>query len=191
MDQIMKSTKPITIGIMLALVLWGIYLAVGATGMFIQEDMMDVRKSGIVVACVAMFLGLWAIVLFGLKAKKQRAIQAGSASLEESTSYPEPLATSSKVVRSSPRWSIPGLVTGALLLTGALLWGVGIATWQTVSLSVTTWLGWLAALCVVAAATSGIIALSAKLPLRGKWLGLLGLAGFAAAFIVFLARMTP
>lgn len=127
----MKSTRPITMGIMVALVLWGIYLAVGATGMFIQEDMMDIRKSGIVVACMAIFLGLWAMVLVGSKSK-QRQI-ADSTDQTEGASYPQPLSSPSKVVRGSAPWSKPGIVTAATLLAGAVIWGIGIATWKTAS----------------------------------------------------------
>lgn len=142
--------------------------------MFIQEDMMDARKSGIVIACVALFLGLWSIVLFS-----QRKPAEPSASIDQSVI----------AVRSSR--SKAGIATLALLLTGVMAWFVGIGTWQQLSLAATTALGWIAAFCFTAAATAGIIALSSKTPDRGKWFGLLGLAGFASAFVVFVIRMTP
>lgn len=193
----MKSTKTITIGIMSALVLWGIWLAVGATGMFIQEDMMDTRKSAIVVAFVALFLGLWAIVLFGSKSKWKRGDAAGDpAVVGEATSGTATSSSTATQASSSSSgatlpWSRSGLTTVGLLLAGVILWGSAILSWQSSQLSLTTVLGWLAALCVTGSSTAGIIALSGKRRQRGKLLGFLGLLGFAAAFVLFLMRMTP
>ena len=162
-------------GIMLALAAWGIYLAIGATGMFIQEDMMDARKSGIVISCVALFLGLWSIVLFS---KRKPADQSS-------------LSTVEAPVRSRPALSKAGMTTLGLLVTGVVAWLIAVAMWNQKALTATTTLGWLAALCFTGSATAGIIALSAKTAARGKWFGLLGLIGFATAFIAFVVRMTP
>jgi len=172
----MNPTKKwMTYGIMLALVAWGVYLAIGATGMFVQKDMMDVRKSGIVIASVALFLGLWAIVLLGTKSK-------AAATQSESN-----------IVSPARPLSRPGIASLAFAVSGALLWGIAIATWQweQISLGATTVIGWGAAFCVLAAATAGMIALSSKRVQRGKWFGALGLIGVAVAFIVFVMRMTP
>lgn len=174
-------TKQLTFGIMLALILWGIALAIGSTGVFIQDSMLDLRKSLIVLVCVALFLGLWSIVLLGRKPTRREELAAADSS------------DKSNVVAnaSSLPWSRPGLTTFALGVSGTVLWAVAIATWKSVSTDGTTILGWLAALCILGSATSGIISLSQPVKRRGKWLGLLGLVGFAAAFIAFLARMSP
>lgn len=161
------TAKRMTLGIMLALTVWGIYLAIGATGMFVQESMMDPRKSVIVVICVALFLGLWAIVLNSQKATVPHEHVNG------------------------PPWSKSGLATIGCAVTGSLLWVAAVMSWKSASLSTTTVLGWLAALFIMGSATSGIIALSSIYVRRGKWLGMLGLVGFLAALIVFVARMTP
>ena len=180
----MNPTKKwMTYGIMLALIAWGVYLAIGATGMFVQKDMMDVRKSGIVIACVALFLGLWAIVLFGTKNKAN-----ASQTMESQTGESQ---TGSSAVSPARSWSRPGIASLGFAILGSALWGIAIASWQQVSLGATTVLGWIAAFCVLAAATSGMIALSSKQAKRGKWFGALGLIGFLGAFVVFVARMTP
>ena len=66
------------------------------------------------------YANLWTIVLQGVKAKKRTI---GEATGDVASSYPEPLASSSKVV-GARAWSKPGLTTAALLLSGAVLWGL-------------------------------------------------------------------
>jgi hypothetical protein len=183
-----KTTKPMTFGIMLALVLWGVYLAVGATGMFVQDSMLDVRKSVIVVVCVALFLGLWGIVLYGVKSKGTGSKGAGSVNVQDAGS--EKTGEVSKTPTAAT-WSKPGLAATALGAVGAILWLAAIASWKNISLDGTTILGWLAAICIMGSATFGIIALSDRFRRRGKWLGLLGLLGFAGSLIAFVARMSP
>ena len=156
---------------MLALVAWGIYLGIGATGMFVQDSMLDPRKSIIVVVCVVMFLGLWGLVLFGAGNKS-----AGQTSSASPTRRPVSKA---------------GLGTAACLLIGAGFWGASVVSWNAQALSATTILGWLAALSFMGAATFGMIALSSKTAAKGKWLGFAGLVGFLVSLIVFVARMTP
>lgn len=178
-------------GIMLALVAWGIYLAVGATGMFVQESMMDVRKSVVVVVCVAIFLGLWSVVLFGRK-KPGVAGQPPTSSDELGTEA-QPAETEVASGRNAGRLPLSRAGIAALLwvVFGVIFWVIAIATWQQVSTDVTTIFGWFAAFCVMASATSGMIALSDPTRRPGKWLGLLGLVGFAACLVSFIARMTP
>lgn len=174
-------TKRLTFGIMLALIVWGVALAVGSTGIFIQESMFDLRKSLIVVVCIGLFLGLWAIVLFGRKS--------------DGSHNPDTLTSSQKSSVEIPTgtypWSRPGLVSLALAVAGAVLWGIAIVSWQSLSMAGTTVLGWLAAVSLLGSATSGVISLSQPVKRRGKWIGLLGLLGFVAAFIAFVARMSP
>ena len=177
----MNPTKKLmTSGIMLALIVWGIYLAIGATGMFVQEDMMDARKSGIVILCVGMFLGLWGLVLLGVKRKNESAADPG-----------EIVDAPTKASSSKPNWSRAGIATFALLSVGAITWCAAVLTWQRISLGGTTVLGWLAALCIMGSATAAIITLSQRSKLRGKWLALFGLVGFAASLFVFVVRMSP
>lgn len=165
------TAKRFVFGVMMALTAWGIYLAVGATGMFIQDSMVDGRKSLIVIFFVALFLGLWAIVLYGLKAKSPMV-----AELSQSVGTP---------------WSRAGLTTAGTLLLGIGLWLASAASFRAEQLAATTVLGWLAALSFTVSASFGMVSLSSRRRLRGKWLGALGLLGFLVAFIVFVARMTP
>lgn len=165
------TAKRFVFGVMMALTVWGIYLAVGATGMFIQDSMVDGRKSLIVVVFVALFLGLWAIVLYGLKSKSQ----AGE-TLSQSSGAP---------------WSRSGLTTAGTLLLGSGFWLASAFSFSVEYLTATTVLGWLAALSFTVSASFGMVALSSKQRLKGKWLGALGLLGFLVAFVVFVARMTP
>ena len=172
------ETRQITRIIIGALVVWGIVQAIGSTGMLVDRAMFDPWKSLIVICCVALFLGLWSVVL--LSRKKQTDAEALT-------------AEGKGVVRSTPlsAWSRPGLATIGCGIAGAILWLSAIVSWNAVGTGTTTVLGWLAAVCIMGSATSGMIALSDPLKRRGKWLGLLGLLGFAASLVSFIARMTP
>ena len=169
------TTKRMTLGIMLALVAWGIYLSIGATGIFLQESLMDARKSVIVAVCVALFLGLWGMALLGSRVTANR----------DRSSNDGPPTTEARI------WSKPGIATLACGVAGIACWAAAIVTWNSVSPAATTILGWLAAVLVMGAAISGIIALSDRRRSRGKWFGFLGLIGFAGALIGFVARMSP
>lgn len=182
-----STSQRMTIGIALALVAWGVYLAVGSTGMFIQDSMMDPRKSVIVIVCMAMFLGMWWIVL------KSRPINTRlDAHVAESTEQPsdhQQSAPPKEIV--VPAWSKPGLSSLGLGAAGAVFWGIAIATWNAIPAWQTTTLGWLAAVGMMGSATAGIVALSEPRRRSGKWLGVLGLFLFLIALIGFVARMTP
>ena len=67
----MTTNKRMTAAIMLALVIWGIYLAAGSTGYFIDASLMDARKSFIVATCMTSFLALWVFVLRAVDSAKQ------------------------------------------------------------------------------------------------------------------------
>jgi hypothetical protein len=170
-----NTTKWMTFGIMLALVLWGIYLAVGATGFFVQASMTDTRKSLVVLVCMAMFLGLWIIVLRRTKPRS-----------DDSTAE---VAASPATPPQS--WSTSGIAAVVMLVIGGLLWLAAISSWNDKALSTTTILGWLAALNMTGSATAGMVALSDRRHRKGKWLGLAGLIGLAGSLIGFIARMTP
>lgn len=165
-----RSTKRLTYGIMLTLIAWGIYLAIGATGRFVQPTMMDGRKSVIVLLAMALFLGLWGMALRRSTLHRDQG--------REKSEHP---------IR---RWSRSGAATVLALATGTLLWCCAIGTWNEASRATTTILGWLAALSIAAAATAGMIALSDSRSQKGKWLGSLGLLGSVAAFVVFIVRMS-
>ena len=54
-----RFPRRIQAGIVVALAVWGIYLAVGATGVFTDVGLFDLRRSMVVLACSALFLGFW------------------------------------------------------------------------------------------------------------------------------------
>lgn len=183
------SNKQITTGIVLSLALWGVYLAVGATGYFTDKSLMNPVKSLIVLAFVAMFLGLWAFVIRATKHQtgQSHARLSESAKLTGESNAADPIQS----IPSKRAWNTPALGSVGAVAVGFVFWGIALATWKSVSLEATTVLGWLAALSIVSACSLGMIALSDRKCLRGKWFGLLGLLGTIVAVIGFLGRMTP
>jgi len=173
-----STAQRMTVGIMLSLVLWGIYLAIGATGVFVQSSMMDVRKSGIVMFCVALFLGLWGLVIRGALRNRPRFTESGRMEIAAA----KPIAQS---------WNASGVISFTLAGLGIACWAVAIVTWKSVAPSTTTILGWFSALLVMGSTTAGIVALSDQSIRRGKWLGMIGLVTCIASLIAFVARMTP
>ena len=174
------SSSPITnrrliSGIMLALVVWGIYLAIGATGVFVQPSLMDPRKSVLVVVCVGLYLGLWSLVLW-----HNRRSKVLSPSMEAAH---DPAAT-------QPPWSVPGWASVGLSALGLGVWALAAFSWQTAPASTTTILGWLAAGLMMGAATAGMVSLSDRVPRRGNWLGYWGLLALLCSLVVFVVRMT-
>ncbi len=187
-----STSQRMTVGIALALVAWGVYLAVGSTGMFVQDSMMDPRKSAIVIVCMAMFLGLWWIVLKSRLAATSSNTLAPAAPEEPAAGEPAVAAPASATDASAkPAWSKPGLSSIGLGAAGGIFWALAIATWNAIPAWQTTTLGWLAAVGMMGSATAGIVALSDPRRRPGKWLGVLGLLVFLVALIGFVARMTP
>ena len=176
-EPIMTTNKRITAAIMLALVIWGIYLAVGSTGYFTDASLMDSRKSVIVATCMTSFLAMWVFVLRAVEKRKSNLQGPSKAGITEPA--------------LGRAWSRAGLVTLGIGGLGLLLWGIAVTTFGNVGLVVTTVMGWLAAVSMVGAATSGMIALSNPRAARGKWLGFMGLLLCAMSFIGFVVRMTP
>lgn len=174
----MNTNKRMTAAIMLALVIWGVYLAIGSTGYFLESSLWDARKSLIVVVCMTSFLALWVFVLRAVE-KRKLALQTP----------PSPDSTS-KLPNGRP-WSKAGLATLAIGGLGAVVWAVSIASFKQVGLATTTCLGWFAAASMVGAATAGMVALSNPRALRGKWLGFTGLVLCGVSLIGFVVRMTP
>ncbi len=160
------TNKGIVTTLMLALVVWGILLAIGSTGYFIESSLLDLRKSLIVATCMAAFLGLW---MYVLRAEDMKHVAAA------------PVVSG---------WSKPGLFSLVMGLLAVLVWVGAVVSYGDVSKSATTVLGWSVAALVMAAATSGIIALANPGRLRGKWLGFCGLLESIVALIVFVVRMS-
>lgn len=174
---------------MAALAVWGIYLAVGATGYFTEESLFDPRKSLIVAVASTSFLLLWVFVLNAVDRRKQ-VIEGPELSIKADGH------SSVGSTRTEIGWSVSGFVTVAIGVFGFLLWGLAIAIWPADDtkrnwLLITTVTGWLAAISMVGSATAGMITLSNPRKMKGKWLGLLGLVFCAGSFIGFVIRMTP
>lgn len=179
LKSVLGNNSGWTIGILIGLIVWGIYLAIGATGIFVQQTLLDPRKSGIVLFFVGLFLALWFVVLKGRQAKTL----LNEAALREDVS-----GDALPVKRG---WSLTGVTSLVLVLTGMCLWAIAVVTWKVASPYTTTVLGWASAILMCVSASVGMVALAARGRRRGKWLGLLGLSLCAGAFVVFLARMTP
>ena len=171
------TNQRIVTGLMLALVVWGVCLAIGATGYFIQSSLTDVRKSLIVAACMAGFLGLWVYVLQSVEKRNP------SVSTDSKAASPIPMP--------ERPWSKPGISSLAMQLLAAGLWMLAVTNYGEVSPVATTILGWSVAGLVMGAATAGMIALANPGRLKGKWLGFCGLIQFPVALVVFVLRMTP
>jgi len=163
-DEIATRRDPIRL-IMAGLVIWGLYVAVGVTGLGVQSSLFDPRKSLIVVVAVGLFLGLWGLALL---AAKKRSAPAAHAS----------------------RWSKPGITSLGLVLLGFVVWQVAIAAWQQATTRTVTILGWLAALSMLASLVAALIGLSDPQSRRGKLLGLITMAFVGLAITGFFARMS-
>ena len=95
--------------LMLALMVWGVYLAVG-TSRFARDFSDSVWKGAIVLGCVVAFLGLWILVL----EKKRR--QSASNRLDESKP--------SEQNPNHPQWNVPCVVSLLLASLAAACLGV-------------------------------------------------------------------
>ncbi|MCA9199156.1 MAG: hypothetical protein KDA87_16530 [Planctomycetales bacterium] len=139
------------------LLLWGIILAVGSTGAFIQEaELFDVRKSVIVLVFSAAFVGFWLWLVLAVRGNK---------------------------TTETNRLSLSSVGSVAASLFGFLNWGLAYVTPGMISKT----LGWIAGLLICASLIPAIVGLSDPLPRRGKLLGLLTLALFIAAFVLLVA----
>lgn len=187
------NDKRIVAGLILALTIWGVYLAIGSTGYFVESSLTDPRKSLIVLACMGSFLGLWYFVLRSVRGRSNRigtAAAADSGDSISSSTNSNPLSDADPGSGSSP-WSKPGLTSFVMGVVAIAMWLVAVVTFGRISLVATTVLGWLVVVLVIGGVTSGMIALANPRPLRGKWLGVCGLLQGIVAFVVFVIRMTP
>ena len=143
-----KSPRRMIAGLIAALAAWGIYLAVGATGMFTDVGLFDARRSAIVLACSALFLGSWVIVL-----------SVRSKSADE---------TDAAIGAS---WA--SIVSLGATLVSYLMWAIAHAVWQGGQGEAwTKALGWTCVALFGISAILALIGLSDPKPRRGKLLGL-------------------
>ncbi len=154
-----RFPRRIQAGIVVALAVWGIYLAVGATGVFTDVGLFDLRRSMVVLACSALFLGFWMIISV------------------------LPPKDAEKVAQTN--WS--SVISFGLTLVAFLLWAISYAVWQGGrGQSATTVLGWLSFALMAIASLLSLIGLSDPRPRRGKLFGLASIALLALAVVLFI-----
>ena len=126
-----------------ALVAWGVYLAIGATGLFTDEGLFDPRRSVIVLVFSAVFLGSWLIVM--------RFRGAGDS-------------------ESTINW--PSIISLCVTLAGYALWLAAHLVWRDgEGARWTTALGWTTVVCFGSSAVIALIGASDPRSRRGKLLG--------------------
>ena len=126
-----------------ALAAWGIYLAIGATGLFTDDSLFDARRSIIVLTCSAVFLGSWLLIMWF-----------------------RPVSHSvSKTNWASIISLCVSLAAYGLWLTAHLVWRNGDGARST------TVLGWASFICFATSAVVALIGASDPRPRRGKLLG--------------------
>jgi hypothetical protein len=156
------SNRRLLVGLLIALVAWGIFLSIGATGYFADAFDLETsyQKSLIVLLCMAAFLALWA-----------------GASWLQPRSSPEGL-----------RWSVSALLSLAFILTGIGLWIGAIATWDWPPPRTAVVAGWMAITLAGAANVAAVVGLSEPRSRSGKWAGLITLALTLLCIVVFFVR---
>ena len=160
-----RQARRILAGLTVALAGWGIYLAIGATGAFLDTRLWDPRKSLIVIACSAAFLIFWWTIL-GIRARR-------------------PATT------SVPPWNWPSVLSCLIASLGLLLAWLSARSRTPVPGPIdarAAWLGFSAAGSWIAAAVLALIGASNPRPQRGKLLALLTFALLLAAIVLFLWR---
>ena len=159
-----RQARRLVAGLVIALALWGIYLAIGATGIFIDAGLLDLRKSWIVLGCSAAFLAFWLGIL-RLRARR--------------TDLP----------RDDRLWNWPSGLSLAGALLGMLLWlAAGASRQPGGSVGPSYTLGSLAAGLLAISAILALVGASDPRPRRGKLLALLTLLLLGTAVMVFLGR---
>ncbi len=159
-------------GLLAGLTLWGLYLAIGATGLFSRGRIAtDPRRSLIVFACSAIFLGSWYYIL-----KRRRA----TAGVDRET-----LAQA-----ESQSWNHASLASAATAVIGYLLWGTAWLMWaQPASKYLTAPLGYLSALAFGAATIMALVGLSHPRRRKGQLVGVLTIMLLAAAVVAFVIQV--
>ena len=139
---------------------WAALLAIGATGVFTDIGLFDLRRSLIVLGCSAVFLGFWCWV-FTRPRSDSTAPQ-----LQRSFASPASL-----------------MVIGA----GYLCWGAAWFVWRRLSdESLTNVLSWLSLLLMAVATIMALVGLSDPRPKRLKLMGLGTLLMLGIAVVTFM-----
>lgn len=160
-------------GLLAGLTLWGLYLAIGATGLFSRGRIVtDPRRSLIVLACSALFLGSWYYIL--RRRRKQETRET----------------TDQETAANGPTWNQASLVSTAVAVMGYLLWGTAWLMWaEPSSQHQTAPLGYLSALAFGVAAVMAMIGLSDPRRRRGQLAGALTLILLLAAAVAFVLQV--
>jgi hypothetical protein len=125
-----------------ALAVWGIYLAIGATGLFTDEGLFDVRRSVIVLICSAVFLSSWILIM------RFRRVSS----------------------ESNISWA--SIISLCVMLVGYGLWMIAHLVWREGEAARwTIALGWTSVICFGSSAVMALIGASDPRPRRGKLLG--------------------
>ena len=142
-----RQTRRIFVILVTALTVWALFLAVGATGVFTDFGLFDIRRSLIVLACSAVFLGFWwAVVRFG-----------------------GPSESNAKL-----NWA--SITSLGLSLTAYAAWLLAHIVWREgAGARATTIIGWLSFALFGASGIMALIGASDPRPKRGKLLALLTL----------------
>lgn len=144
---------------MLALLIWGLLLAVGAIGW--QLSVPDPRRAVFVLVCVLAYCGLWLATWY-----RRRGCASAAA---------------------SGRFSWAAAVSLALVLAGwAVWWAAGAAAED--SARPWVW-GWLAAGSLGGGVVAGMVSLSDPARRPGKWLVGVSWLLIAAAVVVWILRL--
>ncbi len=146
-DPFASQSRRITAVLIGALLVWGIYLAIGATGLFTDEGLFDLRRSVIVLVCSAAFLGSWLIIL------RFR----GASNSESKINWPSIISFCMM------------LMAYALWLAAHLFWQDGSGAWWTMML------GWSSLFCFGCSSIMALIGASDPRSRRGKLLGVVTL----------------
>ncbi len=166
-------SKPIVL-LATALAVWGIWLAVGATGWFGDRGLFDLRRTAIVLSCSLAFLTFWFTALY----VRARSVQAASEKVSGETSCAGNWQTAS---RPTSRAAVASVAGGVLMLL------VGVAARTARSPELRTAAGWTALLLFLAAGVAALVALSDPRRPRLQLLGLLTLALQLVAILLVFA----
>jgi hypothetical protein len=145
---------------MLAVLAWGLLLAVGAIGWRLQVT--DPRRAVFVVVAVLGYCGLWLLALNRRSSARGQSDTLG--------------------------WSRSAVVSLVSGIAGWAIWGAAVGMWQA-DRRLAWILGWLAAFGFGAGTTAALVALSDPLPRRGKWLAGVAILLTGAAVVWFVWRV--
>ena len=154
-------------GLLIVLAAWGIYLAIGATGIFTDVGLFDARRSAIVLACSAAFLGFW----LGILRRPSATGRSDSAD-------------------AGPPRNRASLASVGVIAAAYLLWVAAWVAWSRGNpANLTFVVGWLSTAGFAIAAILALIGLSDPARERGKLWGLLTLALLLLAAGAFVAQV--